>query len=313
MQEDIERKKCKPGQYFVLTFDFSYITANPDLDVANENLITALNSSILSFYETYAAYLDEDVTRLCGYIHSQNPSESFRRCDRLVHRALSQARKGSNEKLDGVQGIYVLVDEYDAFTNQYLQTPNIAEPHKTSWDNAAVGFTFRSFWSTVKSLSTQEIKKVFITGISPLSLSGVGSGFNVARNLSFHQDLAGLCGLTYSDIENALKEIGKDNKYLSEMTKYFNGYHFCRTTKVKTVYNTETCLEYLQSIVDKGDPETKDPPNSEIAEQFLQKFATSASVIADLGKALEFDEDGHFVPLEYTQLKQQLTLQDLVC
>src|SRR2546429_8013854 len=131
----------------------------------------------------------------------------------------------------------------------------------------------------VKLLCTQGIRKVFIAGISPLSLSGIGSAFNVARNLSFHQDLAGLCGLTSSDLEAALKEIGEDDKHLSEMTKCFNGYHFCKNKTVETVYNTETCLAYLQSIVDRGDLETRNPPNSEVAEQFLEKFATSASVI----------------------------------
>ena len=164
----------------------------------------------------------------------------------------------------------------------------------------------------VKLLCSQEIRKVFITGISPLSLSGIGSAFNVARNLSFHQDLAGLCGLTSSDLEAALKEIGEDSKHLSEMTKSFNGYHFCMNKKVETVCNTETCLAYLQSIVDGGKLETKNPPNSEVAEQFLKRFATSAPIITDPEKALHCDENGYFVPLEYNELKQQLTLQDLV-
>jgi UDP-glucose 6-dehydrogenase len=116
-----------------------------------------------------------------------------------------------------------------------------------------------------EAICTQRIKKVFITGISPLSLSGIGSASNVARNMSFHQDLAGPCGLTDLDLKKVLKKICKDNKddqHLLEMTKSFNGYHFCRKKKVETVYNTETCLAYLQSIVDGGDLETKDPPNS---------------------------------------------------
>jgi Predicted AAA-ATPase len=262
MQKDIDGnnengKKYKPGQYFVLRFDFSTIQASPDLAEANENLIVALNSSFQKFYKTYAAYLGEDFTSLCGNIDSKRPSESLRNCNELVQAALS--REEDNEELDDVRGIYLLVDEYDAFTNNYLETPNMAEPHKTTLDSTAVEYTFRSFWSTVKSLCSQKIERVFITGISPLSLSGIGSGFNVARNLSFHPHLAGLCGLTSSDLETVLEEICKDDKHdkhLSEMTKSFNGYHFCRNKTVETVYNTETCLAYLQSIVDGGDLET---------------------------------------------------------
>src|SRR5439155_11190857 len=116
-----------------------------------------------------------------------------------------------------------------------------------------------------------------LSTISPLSLSGVCSGFNVARNLSFDRDLAGLCGLTYSDLEDALKGIYKDpeayNGFLSEMTKFFNGYHFCKDETVETVYNTETCLAYLQRLIERKTPETQDPENSEVSEEFLRRFA----------------------------------------
>jgi hypothetical protein len=318
VQNDIDGKnekgkKYKPGQYFVLKFDFSPIPASPDLAVANENLIVALNSSFQKFYKIYAAYLGEDFISLRGNIDSKRPSESLRNCNELVQDALSQARKQKNEQLAGVQGIYLLVDEYDAFINSYLELPNIVKPHKTTWDNTAVGETFRSFWSMVKLLYTEGIERVFITGISPLSLSDLGSAFNIARNLLFHQDLAGLCGLTISDLKAALKEISEDDKHLLEMTRCFNGYHFCRKKKVETVYNTETCLAYLQSVVDGGDEETKDPPNSEVAEQFLEKFVTSASVIADFEKALEYNPNEGFTSLEYDQLKSEITLRDLVC
>jgi hypothetical protein len=48
----------------------------------------------------------------------------------------------------------------------------------------------------------------------------------------------------------------------------------------------------LQSIVDGGDLETEDPPNSEVSRQFLKKFGTSAPLIIDLEKALQYDKVG---------------------
>jgi Predicted AAA-ATPase len=318
VQNDIDGKnkkgkKYKAGQYFVLNFDFSTIPTSADLAEANQNLIVSLNYSIEKFYETYATYLDGDVTSLCKNIDSMRPDISLQRCNRLVQRAISRAQKEKDKHLASVQGIYLLIDEYDAFTNNYLEPPNTVEPHKSILDDSPVGETFRTFWCTVKLLFKRGIEKIFVTGISPLSLSGVGSAYNIARNLSFHQDLAGLCGLTSSDLEATLKEIGEDDKLLSQMTKCFNGYHFCRKKRVETVYNTETCLAYLQSIVDGGDEETEDPPNSEVAEKFLEKFATSASVITDFEKALKCDQKGDFIPLAYNRLKYQITLRDLVC
>ena len=324
MQNDIngnnEKKNIyKPGQYFVLRFDFSRIGAPPDLEKANQNLIVALNSSFRDFYETYATYLGEDVADLCREIEREDPSLSLENCARLVQNAL---REQKNEELAGVKGIYLLVDEYDAFPNNYIVPPNTIEPRKTAWEDTAVGESFRSFWSMVKSLGENTIRRAFITGISPLSLSGVGSAFNVARNLSFDEDLAGLCGLKRSDLKKALEEICKHDKHdkhmlvdnhLAVMTKSFNGFHFCMYKMVETVYNTETCLAYLQCIVEGKIPEAENPQNSEVSEIFLRRFATSAPVMADLEKAVEYDENGNFASLAYDELKTEFTLADLVC
>jgi len=142
----------------------------------------------------------------------------------------------------------LLVDEYDTFSNNHLEPYN-----NVTWEGTAVEATFKSFWSTVKLLvgPTKGILRTFITGILPLSLTNIGSGFNVARNISFDKEVAGLCGLTRTDIEAALKEVCSSDtnaykKHLSIITNYFNGYHFCNQETVETIYNTETCLVYLQ-------------------------------------------------------------------
>ena len=148
----------------------------------------------------------------------------------------------------GIQQIYLLVDEYDAFSNNYLDPYN-----HTLYEGTEVEVMFTSFWSTVKLLLGPDkgISRVFITGILPLSLAGVGSGFNVARDISFDKDVARLCGLTRKDIEASLKkacdlDINAYKTHLSVVTRYYNGYHFCNERTVDTVYNTETCLNYLQ-------------------------------------------------------------------
>ena len=319
MQNDINERKAKnennvePGQYFVLKFDFSKIKPSLDLAQSNKKLLKFLNSSLETFYRTYTAYLGGNFADLCQKIDIDEPNISLQRCAELVQDAIKQ-----DERLPSIEGIYVLVDEYDAFLNNYLEPPKTVRGPKIAWDDAEVGRTFKSFWATIKSLGTEGIiRRIFITGISPLSLSCLGSAFNVTRNLSFHRDLAGLCGLTYSDLEDALKRICEDPKdrdhFLSEMTKCFNGYHFCNNETVETVCNTETCLAYLQCCIERVKPETEDPENSEVSEQFLRRFAASAPVIRDFEEALKRDENGHFIPLEYGLFKPEFTLQDLVC
>jgi hypothetical protein len=312
VQKDIDERKVNPGQYFVLTFDFSKINPRSDLIEANKTLIKFLNSSLQMFYRKYAAYLGGNFADLCQKIDSNDPNLSLQWCAESVRDAIEH-----DEQLAGIEGIYVLVDEYDAFANNYLEPPKTVGGPKTAWEDTNVGRTFKSFWATIKSLGGEGIiQRIFITGISPLSLSSLGSAFNVARNVSFDKDLAGLCGVTYSDLEDALKGICKDpearNRFLSEITKFFNGYHFCKESTVGTVYNTETCLAYLQCLIEGKTPETQDPENSEVSEQFLRRFAASAPVIRDFEKALKCDETGNFAPLEYSRFKSEFTLRDLV-
>lgn len=207
--------------------------------------------------------------------------------------------------------------QYDAFTNNYLEPAGTNRSPKIAWADTAVGRTLKTFWASLKALSTKGlIQRIFITGISPLSLSSLGSAFNVARNLSFHRDLAGLRGLAHLDLEDALNAIREnlatDSNSLSEMTKYFNGYHFCNDQAVNSVFNTETCLVYLQCLVEGVKPETKEPENSEVSEQFLRLVA-SGPVARDFETALNYDENGDFTPLKYDRFKPHFTLQDLVC
>jgi Predicted AAA-ATPase len=312
VQKNINEGKVKPGQYFVLKFDFSKVRPNPDITEANETLTKFLNSSLITFYQTYAAYLDRNFADLCQEIDSKEPNISLQRCCESVQGAIEQGGR-----LSGIEGIYVIVDEYDAFSNHFLELQQTTGEPKIAWEGTAVGSTFKSFWSAVKSMGRDGfVRRVFITGISPLSLSGVGSSFNVLSNVSFDRDLAGLCGLTSSDVEDALKKICNDSVErdlaLWEMIEHFNGFHFCNYEKVTTVFNTETCLAHLQRLFQGKTPD-ENPENSEIPEQFLRAFASSAPAIRDFERAMKLDETGEFESLEYKNFKTQLTLRDFVC
>jgi len=191
-------------------------------------------------------------------------------------------------------------------TNKFL------EPNNTA-DGGAVEGVFKSFWLAIKSLlSTSGIRRVFVTGIAPLSIAGLGSGFNVATNVSSDEDMAGLCGLTRGDIEAALKTLcGSDNdaykRHLQDMTMYLNGYHFCNQKTLESVYNTGTCLAYLQCLKQGKIPEARDPANSEVSQQFLRRFSTSRFAVEDFETGLRRDERGDFMPLEYDILKKDFT------
>ena len=126
------------------------------------------------------------------------------------------------------------------------------DPHDAkSWDRSGLAI-LEGFWSTVKACRTMDygIKKVFITGVTPLLLSDLTSGFNEQQSKSFDRDFSTICGLTRSDIQGALRAVYGDEEkvetHLKELALYANGYHFCPELAVDTVFNTQAALLYLQ-------------------------------------------------------------------
>ena len=127
MQKDIDESKVNPGQYFVLKLDFSKINPCRDLREANETLVEFLNSSLRRFYGIYTAYLGGNFADLWRNIHCKQPNLSLDWCADSVRNAIAW-----DERLTGIQGIYVLVDEYDAFPNHYLESPKTVGEPKTA-------------------------------------------------------------------------------------------------------------------------------------------------------------------------------------
>jgi hypothetical protein len=79
-----------------------------------------------------------------------------------------------------------------------------------------------------------------------------GGGFNVATYVSWHKKLSGLCGLTEEDVRAALeqpsvcKSPDEIQKHFEIMKANYDGYNFVEMGQTAHVFNTNTCLEYLQ-------------------------------------------------------------------
>jgi hypothetical protein len=82
----------KPGQFFILKFDFSCVNRSPDIDNALQSLNRTMAGSFKEFYKTYSTYLGGDEEKLLKLIVLERPAESLRRCVRLVQKAISEGR-----------------------------------------------------------------------------------------------------------------------------------------------------------------------------------------------------------------------------
>ncbi|KAK5822985.1 hypothetical protein F5H01DRAFT_401412 [Linnemannia elongata] len=272
VDRDVRSEKVTPGQYLILTFDFSAVNRSPDVKTAEDSLNAMIHSAIGNFYRIYAQYLGEATSEqlIAKNIDPSGAVGSLSGCVNLVTETLGAVRE-MDDPLYGVKG------------------PDDPRP----WDrlSTSANSLLKGFWATVKSkLGPRSIAKCFITGVSPLSMANHTSGFNVATYVSWWEELSGLCGLTEEDVHAALNllSVSKSEieiqRHFDIMKANYNGYMFAPPSKVQQVFNTNTCLEYLQSLM-RGVPINPSAvSNSEVSESALQILAASpvaSSIISD--------------------------------
>ncbi|RPA91704.1 hypothetical protein L873DRAFT_270356 [Choiromyces venosus 120613-1] len=253
IDKHVKGDKITPGEYMILKFNFSAVNRTRDLNKAAQGLAVSIIRNLKGFYGDYYSYFGESLGQLISESIDQGDAiNSLANLVQLVNRTLWEVKNGGDKKhpLANVKGIYLLADEYDAFSNEYM------DPHNSQpWAESDASSLVKDFWATVKDNVglPYGIQKCFITGISPLSLADNTSGFNIAVNMSFKKEVAGLCGLSRADVEGALERICKSKadveRHLDRLTRYANGYHFCRYEKSEPVFNTDTSLEYLQTRI----------------------------------------------------------------
>ncbi len=122
--------------------------------------------------------------------------------------------------------LYLLIDEYDNFLNEVLI--NYGERDYMSITHGD-GF-IRSFFKKVKALTKSgTIDRVFITGVSPMAMNDVTSGYNIGDNISVNALFSQMVGLNEEELSEVLTYYvtEKDRDEVKEdIVKWYNGYSF---------------------------------------------------------------------------------------
>ena len=144
--------------------------------------------------------------------------------------------------------IYLLIDEYDQFANAIL-----AYSMKNFLDIVGKGGFVRSFYEVIKG-ATQSgvVEKMFITGVTPITLDSLSSGFNIVKHITYKKEFNALAGFTVEEVNYSLRESlfqkcpNIDKKNLLEKVKiWYNGYLFNEEAKDR-IYNA-TLVNYFIS------------------------------------------------------------------
>ncbi len=138
--------------------------------------------------------------------------------------------------------VVILIDEYDA--------PIIGQMFKDAELAEEIGRVLNDFYRVIKSMSEQ-IRFVFVTGITNTEAGSVFSGINHLTNLTTHSQYSTLCGITQSELESCFAdrlplfadELGLSSEETLEAIKYwYNGYRFARSSTAPLVYNPYSTL-----------------------------------------------------------------------
>ncbi len=215
----IKNKTPEMSSYLVLRFDFSAI----DVSNVEESLRGYLSRHIQAFIEKYhldIAPIDNPIALLDTlFVHIQKHSLK----------------------------LYLLIDEYDNFANKLLLNNQNEYLNLVSQKTAS----FKQLFTVLKagaSGNNAPIRRMFITGVTPMTMYDVTSGFNIGDNISLHKDFNNMIGLNDSELREILKHYEIDTKVeKSVLQEWYNNYIFSEDSDER-IYNTDMILYFINKF-----------------------------------------------------------------
>jgi len=224
------------NRYLIMRWDFSVVQTYDDTPTLLRSLYNHLNNAIILFAQRYAAFLPVEIE-----IYPEDGLASF------------------GSLLNAVQQtpyrLYLFIDEYDNFANEVLMTSG--GDGRQRYEELVKGEgVFKTLFKNIKAASAgQGLERVFITGVSPVVMADMSSGYNVAENIYLLPELNTICGFTEAETMGALQQVTQQCGFSPEKTAeamqmlrlFYNGYRFS-TKATELVYNPTLTLYFLKIL-----------------------------------------------------------------
>ena len=215
------------NSYYILKFNFSGIdTTNEETTI--KGFKNEVVSSIKLFVEKYG---------LDFYINYEDEAENI--FNNLIKAFIIQRAS---------QKIYVIIDEYDHFANELLGF-NTDQFKNLVSKNGKV----RKWYEILKKGTESVVDRIFITGVAPITLDSLTSGFNISSDMTQDERFNEMMGFTEKELRELMTELGIDienqENILPIMKENYDGYKFSKRGKEKT-YNSNMCLYFLNNYIE---------------------------------------------------------------
>ena len=245
---DIGREPtAERGKYLFIDFNFTGVEKR--IDRVQDSFNEYCSERLDVFVERQAGRLPEGTT--AAVLAKRTCHEKFN--------TLTMRLKGSGLAL------YITIDEYDNFTNTILAESRESYEALCHGD----GF-FKQFFNELKLATTgtdAPVTRLFVTGVTPVTMDDVTSGFNIAANVSLNPAFAALTGFTHGDVRTMLAYyrthagFAFDEAAVFEtMRRWYDGYRFSPETgadgkEPPRVANPTLVLYYMQYFLQNHRPQ----------------------------------------------------------
>ena len=244
------------GKYLVLYLDFSQVGIDQVEEKFNAYCGTQLNGFVRDYERLY-------------------PEGFVQKIDGLAD-ASAKLNEIANESKRRKLPLYLIIDEYDNFTNTILNEQGEAVYHAITHADGFYRDTFKRFKGN--------FERIFMTGVSPVTLDDVTSGFNIGWNITMKSEFNDILGFTTDDVRtmfNYYKEQGElpadldVEEVVNDMKPWYDGYCFSEESlKSKNrVFNCNMVLYYLRNYMSYGcAPERMIDPNTKTDYDKMNKL-----------------------------------------
>ena len=224
------------NSYLIIYLNFAVV--NAELNSYRQSLDAHCNTEFNFFCDVYAQYLPEGI------------KEEMNK------------KKGAVEQLDYLykecvktnQQIYLFIDEYDHFTNKILSEPSCLEDYKSETYGTSY---LRSFFDTVKAGTDSTIKRCFVTGVSPVTMDDLTSGFNIGTNYSLSPEFNEMTGFNEEEVRAMLDYYAttcqfhhSTDELIEAMKPWYDNYCFAEQSYGgTTMYNSNMVLYFVDNYI----------------------------------------------------------------
>lgn len=224
------------GKYQVLFLDFSQITGN--IDKLETKFNSYLSINLDAFVRQYSEYYQAEMEEILA-------QEDFEEKMELIFKAAKAHQ----------YHLYLIIDEYDNFTNVILNERGENVYHAITHADGFYRDVFKKFKGN--------FERIFMMGVSPVTLDDVTSGFNIGWNISIKPEFDEMLGFSTTDVvemftyykEHGSIPVDSDiDAIVNDMKPWYDNYCFAKQAlKKKTrMFNCDMVLYYLRNYMDNG-------------------------------------------------------------